>query len=81
MTHRDTLLTRDLLHRLAPGGGADEEPVFALGRLHAREERRGEESLFDYAGRSSWTARSTAAGSADHDRARTRCTLPWRPAG
>lgn len=48
-THRDTLLTRDLLTRLAAEPGASEEHVFALGRLHAREERRGQEALFDYA--------------------------------
>jgi hypothetical protein len=47
--HRDTLLTRALLHRLAMEEGVDEEHVFALGRLHAWEERRGEESLFEYA--------------------------------
>jgi CHAD domain-containing protein len=48
-THRDTLLTRSLLHRLGLEEGADEEHVFGLGRLYAREERRGEESLYDYA--------------------------------
>ena len=49
-THRDTLLTRRLLHRLGVDEpDTDAEHVFALGRLHAREERRGEEALYDYA--------------------------------
>jgi CHAD domain-containing protein len=49
--HRDTLLTRGLLHRLAaaPQEPADLEHVFALGRLHAEEQARGEESLAAYA--------------------------------
>lgn len=46
--HRDTLLTRELLHRLAAEEGGDEEHVFALGRLHALEQLRGEEALADY---------------------------------
>ena len=48
-THRDTLLTRSLLRRLGLEEDADEEHVFGLGRLYAREERRGQESLYDYA--------------------------------
>jgi CHAD domain-containing protein len=50
-SHRDTLLTRDLLHRLAtdPEEPADREHVFALGRLHAGEEARGAEFLAAYA--------------------------------
>ena len=48
--HRDTLLTRDLLHRLGTEEDAAEEAVFAFGRLYAREEQRGQESLFAYAG-------------------------------
>jgi CHAD domain-containing protein len=47
--HRDTLLTRGLLHRLGREEGADAEHAFGLGRLYGREERRGQESLFDYA--------------------------------
>ncbi|MGN6576251.1 MAG: CHAD domain-containing protein, partial [Nocardioides sp.] len=50
-SHRDTLLTRGLLHRMGveEGAPADGEHVFALGRLHAWEQARGEESLADYA--------------------------------
>jgi CHAD domain-containing protein len=49
-SHRDTLLTRDLLHRLATDPEPDDrEHVFALGRLHAEEQARGEESLAAYA--------------------------------
>lgn len=49
--HRDTVLTRRLLHRFGveEGGAVDAEHVFALGRMYAREVRRGEESLFEYA--------------------------------
>jgi CHAD domain-containing protein len=49
-SHRDTLLTRDLLHRMAtaPQEPADREHLFALGRLHAGEEASGEESLAAY---------------------------------
>lgn len=49
--HRDTLLTRRLLHRFGMEEGADVDAAhsFALGRMYAREERRGEESLYDYA--------------------------------
>jgi CHAD domain-containing protein len=50
-SHRDTLLTRGLLHRMGVEEGApdDSEHVFALGRLHAWEQARGEESLAAYA--------------------------------
>lgn len=48
--HRDTLLTRELLHRLGvdESWGDDVESVFALGRLHALEQARGAEALEDY---------------------------------
>ena len=48
--HRDTLLTRRLLHRLGveADGDAEEEQVFAFGRLHAVEQAHGEDSLADY---------------------------------
>ncbi len=50
-SHRDTLLTRGLLHRLGVEEGAptDSEHVFTLGRLHAWEQARGEEALAGYA--------------------------------
>ena len=50
-SHRDTLLTRGLLHRLGVEEGAptDSEHVFTLGRLHAWEQARGDESLEAYA--------------------------------
>lgn len=46
--HRDTLLTRELLHRLAAEEGTGDDHTFALGRLHALEELRGVQALEDY---------------------------------
>ncbi|CAI9400744.1 CYTH and CHAD domain-containing protein [Aestuariimicrobium sp. T2.26MG-19.2B] len=39
--HQDTVVTRELLRSLARSPSLTPEDAFALGRLHAREERRG----------------------------------------
>jgi CHAD domain-containing protein len=47
-THRDTLLTRQVLRRLGVQAHVDGDNAFLLGRLHALEETAGRTALDDY---------------------------------